>query len=169
MKTILSQKFLRIIRNKAKLEKILNIKITNRGKEIKIDGKPEDEYIAEKVIDALNFGFKFTEAISLKEEENNIFEIINIKDHTTKKDHSKIRSRIIGKNGKALSTLENLGNCYIEVSENNVGVIGNSEMIEDITQAIVSLIKGSKHGNVYSFLERRQPKKIYDLGLRDEK
>jgi len=168
MKTILSPKFLRIIKNKAKLEKILNIKITNRGKEVNIKGKPEDEYIAEKVVDALNFGFKFTEAISIKEEEDNIFEIINIKDHTTKKDLSRVRSRIIGKNGKALSTLETLGNCYIEVNENNIGVIGNSENIENITQAIVSIIKGSKHSNVYSFLEKRQPKKIYDLGLRDK-
>ena len=167
MKKILSQKFLRIIKNKKKLEKILKIKITNRGKEITIDGAPEDEYTAEKVIEAMDFGFKFSEAISLKEEENNIFEIINIKEHTTKKDLSKVRSRIIGKNGKALSTLENLTGCFIELNENNVGVIGNSENMENTTQAIVSLIKGSKHGNVYSFLERHQLKPVYDLGLRD--
>ena len=167
MKTILSPKFPRIIKNKQKLEKILKIKITNRGKEVNIQGKPEDEYVAEKVIDALNFGFKFTEAISIKEEDN-IFEIINIKDHTTKKDLSTIRARIIGKNGKCLSTLETLGNCYLEVNENKIGVIANSEKIENITQAIISIIKGTKHSNVYCFLEKHQLKPIYDLGLRNE-
>ena len=159
---------MRIIKNKAKLEEILNIKITNRGKEVNIQGTPEDEYVAEKVIDALNFGFKFIEAISITEEDRT-FEIINIKDHTTKKDHNTIRSRIIGKEGKALSTLESLGDCYIEVNGNSIGIIGNSTKIDNITQAIISIIKGSKHSNVYCFLEKRQPKPIYDLGLRGEK
>ncbi len=168
MRKILSQKFIRIIKNKEKLEKILDINITNRGKEINIDGDPENEYIAEKVIDAINFGFKFAEAISIKEE-SFIFEIINIKDHTTKKDLNRIKSRIIGKAGKALNTLETLTNCYIEVIDNNVGVIGNPENIDIATQAIISIIKGAKHGNVYAFLERRQPKPIHDLGLRDKK
>ena len=81
MKTILSSKLPRILKNKTNLEKELNIKITNRGKEVMIESSPEQEYIAEKIIDALNFGFKFTEAIAIKEEDA-IFEILNIKNHT---------------------------------------------------------------------------------------
>lgn len=156
---------MRIIRNKEKLEKILDMKITNRGKEIKIEGNPENEYTAEKVIDALNFGFRFTEAISIKEEDK-IFEIINIKEHTTKKNLDKVRSRIIGKDGKCLKTLRNLTRCYLEIHENTVGVIGNPENIESATEAISLIVRGSKHSNVYSHLEKNQPKKIYDLGLR---
>ena len=68
MRTIISEKLPRIIKNKKKLEKILNIKITNRGKEVNIEGSPEDEYIAEKVIDAINFGFPFSYAVSIKKE-----------------------------------------------------------------------------------------------------
>ena len=60
MKKIFSEKFQRIIRNKEKLEKNLKIKITNRGKEIFIEDNPKEEYYAEKIIDALNFGFSFT-------------------------------------------------------------------------------------------------------------
>ena len=63
MKTILVEKLPRIIKNKKKLEEKLNVKITNRGKEVTISGSPEDEYIAEKVIDALNLGFDFSVAI----------------------------------------------------------------------------------------------------------
>ena len=165
MKTILSQKVERIIRNKKKLEKILNIKITNRGKEVKIEGTPEDEYTAEQVIDALNFGFKFTEAISIKEEEK-IFEIINLKEHTTKKDMSKVRSRIIGKDGKCLKTLRSLTQSYIETHENKIAIISDPENIEKTTEAIALIARGTKHGNVYCFLEKNQVKPIYDLGLR---
>ena len=75
MKTILSEKITRIIKSRKKLEEKLNVKITNRGKEIFIKGKPEDEYIAEKVVDALNFGFPFQVAILIRESDFT-FEII---------------------------------------------------------------------------------------------
>ena len=57
MKTIICDKIVRVIKGKRKLERELGVKITNKGKEVSIDGGPEDEYIAEKVIDALGFGF----------------------------------------------------------------------------------------------------------------
>ena len=114
MKTILSEKLVRILKNKKRLQEILNIKITNRGKEISIQGTPENEYIAEKVIDALNFGFPFGHAIAIKEQDF-IFERINIKDHTTRHDLSRVRGRLIGKLGKSLSTLHQLTKCFFEL------------------------------------------------------
>ena len=110
MKTILSEKLPRILKNKKRLEEKLNVKITNRGKEVSIRGKPSDEYIAEKVIDALNFGFPFSVAILIKEEDF-IFEIINIKDYTKRHDLETVRARIIGKKGKTLKTLCGLTKC----------------------------------------------------------
>ena len=55
-------------RNKKKLQKEIDIKITNRGKEVFIEGTGEKEYYAEKVLDALNFGFRFNVAIKLADE-----------------------------------------------------------------------------------------------------
>ena len=66
METIYCEKVPRIIKNKKKLEGELNIKIKNRGKEVVIKGRPEDEYAAKKVIDALNFGFPFSTALLIK-------------------------------------------------------------------------------------------------------
>ncbi len=166
MKTIYCEKVPRIIKNKKKLEEELNIKIKNRGKEVTIEGGPEDEYITEKVIDALNFGFPFSIALSIKKEDN-LFEIINIKDHTKRKDLKRIRARIIGKKGKALGTLHQLTKCHFELKDNFVGIIGDPEFIENAQEAIISIIKGSKHGNVYGNLERRQVKPIIDLGLKE--
>ena len=84
MKTIYSEKLPRILKSKKRLEAKLNVKITNQGQNVSIDGEAEDEYIAEKVIDALNFGFPFSDALLIKEEDN-MFEVINIKDHTKRR------------------------------------------------------------------------------------
>lgn len=165
MKKILSDKVVRIIKNKKRLEKILKVKITNRGKEVFIEGGSEDEYAAEKVIDALDLGFPFEAAILIKKE-NFSFEILNIKDYTKRKDLERIRARIIGKGGKTLKTLHDLTKCYFELKNNNIGLIGSGECIKNAEASIISIIKGAKHSNVYSFLEKHQPEKIVDLGLK---
>lgn len=167
MKIIISEKLPRILKNKAKLEKLLNVKITNRGKEVQISGKPEEEYIAEKVIDSLNFGFPFSHAIEIKTADF-LFEILNIKDHTHRKDFSRIKARIIGTKGKTLQTLTTLTNCYFEIKDNEVGIIGPPENIQNAREALISLIKGSKQGNVYAHLEKHQIKEPTDLGLKDK-
>ena len=83
MKKIISNKVGSIIKEKEKLETALNVKISNRGKELFIDGSPVDEYEAEKVIEAINFGFKTEIAIMIKEKELSL-EILSIKDFTKK-------------------------------------------------------------------------------------
>jgi ribosomal RNA assembly protein len=165
MKIIHSEKLPRILKNKKRLEKKLNIKITNKGKEVSIEGKPEDEYIAEKVIDAINFGFPFSDALMIKEEDL-MFEIINIKNHTKRNDLERIRARIIGRGGKTLKTLCQLTKCYFELKDNEVGIIGQPDYMENAQEAIIHLIKGSKQSNVYSFLEKHQIKPLVDLGLK---
>lgn len=168
MKIIISQKLPRILKSKKKLETTLNIKITNRGKEVKIEGSPEDEYIAEKVIDAINFGFPLPHALTIKKEEN-LFEIINIKDYTKRQNLKSIRSRIIGTKGKTLKTLGNLAECYLEINENQIGIISPPEFLENAQQGIISIIQGAKQSNVYTHLEKTRPKPIQDLGLREMK
>jgi len=165
MKTIPSEKLPRILKNKKRLEKALNIKISNRGKEVQINGKPEDEYLAEKVIDALNFGFPFSVAISIKEEDLE-FEILNIKDHTTRKDLERVRARIIGKGGKTLKTLNQLTKCNFELKDNQVAIIGAPEYIKNAQESVIFIIKGAKQSNVYSYLEKNQLKPVLDLGLK---
>ena len=166
MKTIISEKLPRILKAKKKLEKDLEIKIRNRGKEVFIEGNPESEYTSEKVIDAINFGFPFSSAIQIKEEDF-LFERINIKDHTKRKDLIVIRARIIGKGGKTLKILSNLTGCFFELKDNEVGIIGSTENIKNAEAALISIIKGAKQANVYSFLEKRKIKPEYDLGLKE--
>ena len=166
MKTILSDKLPRILKNKNQIEKRLNIKLTNRGKEVSISGKPLEEYAAGIVIDALNLGFPFSTAMLIKEEDF-LLEVLNIKDHTKRHDLDRVKGRIIGKDGRTLKTLNQLTKCYFELKDNNVGIIGDPEHIKNAQEAVISLIKGAKQGNVYAFLEKRQIQPVVDLGLKE--
>ncbi len=166
MKKIISEKLARILKNRKMLERELNVKITNKGTEVVIEGLPINEYLAEKVIDAINFGFPLSVAFMIKEEDVS-FEILNIKDYTKRKDFATVRARIIGKNGKTLKTLNNLTNCNFELKDNQVGIIGNSEEIKNAQIAVTSIIKGAKQSNAYSYLEKHQTKPIFDLGLKE--
>lgn len=164
---LISEKIPRILKTKKQLEKKLNLKISNRGKEIYLEGNPEDEYIGEKVIEAIEFGFPINATLLIKEEDF-LFEKVNIKEHTPKKDLERIRGRIIGKSGKALKTLSSLTDCFFELKDNEIGIIGSSENIANAKNAIISIIQGSKHANVYAHLEKNKPLPITDLGLKEK-
>ena len=71
MKIVYLENLQKILKNKNKLEKQLKVKIEiKKGKkEISISGLPEDEYIAEKVLDALSFGFPISTAMLIKKED----------------------------------------------------------------------------------------------------
>lgn len=163
---IYSEKLPRILKNKKRLEENLNVKISSKGREVFAEGIPENEYIAEKVIDALNMGFPFREAILLKDEDF-VLEIISIKDYTKRKDLERIRARIIGKQGKTKKTLSQLTKCFFQVKDNEVGIIGSPEYVENAHEAVISIIKGSKQSNVYKYLEKHQTKPVIDLGLKE--
>jgi len=148
----------KIIQNKARLEKELEIKITNKGKNVFVNGKAEKEYIALKVLEAINLGFSIDSVFQLKDEKI-ILQKINIKDLTKKQNLERIRGRIIGTQGKTLKTIHNLTNCNLSLKDNTIGIIGDAENIEDAIQSLTSLIKGSKQGNVYARIEKQKRRK----------
>jgi len=168
MKKIIVDKLPRIIQNKEKLERELNVIIEMRGKEVYLSGKSEEEYIAEKVIEALDFGFPFSNALEIKKDDF-IFEILNIKEYTNQKNFERVRGRIIGKDGKTLRTISNLSECYLELKENKLGIIGYAENIRTVEEACRLLIRGSKQANVYAYLEKHRIEPIIDLGLKEVK
>ncbi|PIN78114.1 hypothetical protein COV15_00440 [Candidatus Woesearchaeota archaeon CG10_big_fil_rev_8_21_14_0_10_34_12] len=155
----------RIKKVKNKLEKELNIKISI-GKEVLFSGKEEDEFIAERVLDAVAFGFPADEALALKDEDF-IFEKIFIPAKSGKRKEE-IKGRLIGKHGRVREVLEHLSESFIRVEDNCVGIIAAAEDMKCVMQAVENMIKGSKHSNVYSFLEghRARKKLPYDMGLK---
>ena len=157
----------KVISSKKKLESELKVKITNKGKNVFISGKPENEFIGLEVMEAIDLGFSAERALLLKNPDI-LFQIVNIKNITKKHNLEAIRARIIGTNGRTLKTVNNLTNCFISLKDNQIGIIGDNEYIEEAVQAITSLVRGSKQGHVYGRLEREKKKKrLMDKGIEE--
>ena len=73
------------------------------------------------------------------------------------------------KKGRGIKTLSDLTKCNIELKNNQVGIIGDAECIKNAIEALSSLTRGTKHGNVYSFLEKHQIQPIFDFGIKEVK
>lgn len=158
----------KILANKAELEKKLKVKIELKGKNLIFDGDEVDEFVAEKVIDAMDLGFSLRVALFLLDEDY-MFEKVRIKE-LSKKNPSVIRARIIGTRRKTLDTIEEITSCNIVLHENIVGIIGHVEDIKGAMQAILNLVKGAKNSNVYAYLERLNSRRLpFVLQLRKEK
>ena len=54
----------------------------------------------------------------------------------------------------------------LSVIYNYVSILGHPEEIEKAYEAIIQLIRGSKHANVYKYLEQHRPEPVLDLGLK---
>lgn len=158
MQEIYVENIREVIRGRRLITKELNVKITHKGKNVFVEGNADKEYIALEILEAVNVGFSIDSALILKED-GMMLQRVDIKDITKRGDLDRVRARIIGKKGGTLATLGNLTNCKISLQGNEVGLIGNAEIMDDAVQAVTSLIQGSKQGNVYSRLERESKKK----------
>lgn len=159
MKKLYIKSIRKIVQNKNELEKKLKIKISISGTDLTLFGNESDEFFAERVLLALDFPFLLEEAFLLLDEDY-VFEILNIKKYTKRHDLNVIKGRIIGTDGKAMKVLSDLSASLIAVKDNNVAIIAKSENIKNAVQGVISIIRGSKHGNVYSYLEKSHKRNI---------
>lgn len=162
MQEIYTEFIQKVLQNKNKLEQELEVKLTNQGKNLFVDGEPDKEFIALQAIGAINLGFSVGKALLLKNEDI-ILQTLHIKDITKRHDLERVRARIIGKQGKTLKTLNNLTGCEFSIQKNRVGIIGDAEDIKEAIQAITSLVCGSKQSNVYAHTEKQIKKKRFEL------
>ncbi|MEK6890878.1 MAG: hypothetical protein AABX03_01950 [Nanoarchaeota archaeon] len=153
MKEIYVKSVRKILGNLPELEKKLKVKISSKGGRLVISGNEVDEYFAERVLLALDFPFLMEDALLLLNDDY-MFNIVNIKSYTKRHDLDVIKSRIIGTKGKALKVLRDLSNSFIVVKDNDVAIISRTDDFEKALQGVISIIRGSKHGNVYTYLER---------------
>lgn len=152
VKQIYSANIRKIFQNKKTIEDAFKIKITKKDEIIEIEGNPENEFIAVEAIEAINLGFPVSEATILKQD-GFAFDKILIKSISRRRNLSQVRGRIIGVERKALNNIEYLTECAIVLHDNTLGVIGRAENVKKAVYALKKLIGGSKHANVYRYLE----------------
>ena len=170
VKTISVERMRKIKKAVPQIEKKVKVHFTFHKNKISFKGNELNEFLVEEVVRALEFGFDIEDSLLLLEDDYDL-KFINIKEHTKRKNLHDVRSRVIGRRGKAIRTIENLSDSRMVVQENQIGLIVNSSAVEMTMQAIESLIQGSKHGNIYSYLEKQRSNKdrrsFDDLGLKD--
>lgn len=120
--------------------------------------KPAEQmeaFRAIEVITAISRGFSPERAYHLFEDEEIMFQQLDLHDYAGKSPSTlaRIRGRIIGEGGKARRMIEDLTGSYISVYGHTVAFIGNYREVKLATDAIAMLAKGSMHKSVYSMLE----------------
>ena len=109
--------------------------------------------LTENIIRAISRGFSVDEALTLLSEDNTL-NIITLK--AKKNSLINVKSRVIGKDGKAKKNLERLTDTHICVFGKTVSILGKIKNVALCAEAIKKLIKGNKHATVYKFLEKNQ-------------
>ena len=170
MRKVAVERMNKIKRAVPKIESRIKVKVLFGKDSVSIKGSEINEFLVEQIVRAVDFGFHIEDALLLKNEDF-LLEFIDVKEHTRRKNFKDIRSRLIGTGGKARKTIENLTGSVIVINGNNVGVIVDSEHLDAVTQGIESIIQGSKHGNVFAYLEKQNISRRKfdkdDLGLKE--
>ncbi|MBI4439758.1 RNA-processing protein [Candidatus Woesearchaeota archaeon] len=113
-------------------------------------------FISREVVRAVGRGFNPEIALLLLKPDY-AYEAISLNDFVKGKNSLlRIKGRIIGKEGKARTIIEELTECHITVYGKTIGIIGLSENTLIARRAIESLINGSMHANVYKWLEKKR-------------
>jgi ribosomal RNA assembly protein len=144
---------------KVQLEKETKTKIKVDSKEGDVFITGEDAlnlYTVREIVRAVGRGFNPDIALLLLKQDYS-FEIIDISDYVSHKDHIKrLKGRVIGSEGKSRKTIESLTDTNISVYGKTVGIIGQAENVDSARRAIESLLKGSEHAKVYNWLEKKR-------------
>ena len=114
-----------------------------------------EAFRAIEVITAISRGFSPERAYHLFEDEEIMFQQLDLHDYAGKSPSTlaRIRGRIIGEGGKARRMIEDLTGSYISVYGHTVAFIGNYREVKLASDAISMLAKGSMHKTVYSMLQ----------------
>ena len=135
----------------------VNLDIDSRSGEIHIstDDKISNPLLAVDLIQSIAHGFSKVRASNLLDEDK-FLSIIDLTQYYKKSSHSisRIKSRVIGQNGKARQVMEELSDTNISVYGHSVSIIGSFEQIKLIENAINLLISGAQHKTVYALLQK---------------
>jgi ribosomal RNA assembly protein len=147
---------------KRKIQKLTNtkIKVNSEDGDVFIEGEAINQFNCLNIIKAIGRGFNPDIALKLLNEDYTL-EIVPIEEFSrNKRDLIRIRSRLIGTEGKARTNIETMTDTNIVIYGKTVGIIGKVVDVMLARQGIINLLQGSKHGNVYSYIEKQKLKNL---------
>jgi len=144
------------------LEKKLSVKIIAEKNNVILTGEAYAEYIGAKVLHAIDLSFDMESALLLLDQDY-MLEVINLKNYVRVSRLKTVKGRIIGKKGKAKKVIAELTECSIVIKDNAIALIGKTDDIALATKAILSLIRGSPHASIYTFLEKNKAVKQREI------
>ncbi len=119
---------------------------------------PSVLFRAKDVVTAIGRGFSPDEAFRLIRNEDAVFDFIDLRAVFGRSDSDirRVKSRIIGMNGKTRRTIEELTEADAVVYGHTVGFIGTFEQVDAARNAVQMIIQGSEHHTVYAFLQKKR-------------
>lgn len=133
------------------------LKVSSKEGIVEIDGDdPFNVYNTEKIIKSIGRGFNPEVALMLVDEDN-CFELIDMTMFSGKSKIklSRMKSRLIGTNGKCRKTIEMICDVHICIYGKTVGIVGKIENVQIARIAVQDILNGAPHGPVYKTLEER--------------
>jgi ribosomal RNA assembly protein len=144
-----------------KLKVDLKIESEDGGVEITLNEKAEDPSLlfrAKDVVTAIGRGFAPDQAFRLIRNEDTVFDFVDLRAvfGRSESDIKRVKSRIIGMNGKTRRTIEELTEADVVVYGHTVGLIGTFEQVDAARNAVQMLVEGSQHHSVYAYLQKKR-------------
>jgi ribosomal RNA assembly protein len=136
----------------------VKLEIDSKLGEVVIDDhKVEDPLIVikvENIVKAIARGFSPQNAYRLFDDESDFF-IFDLYDYVGKKPSHirRLKSRIIGREGKTKRVLEELTDSKISIYGHTISIISDMMKMNILKKSVDMLLTGSKHATVYRFVE----------------
>lgn len=132
------------------------------------EGDPLALIKIENIVKAVGRGFSPENAFMLLKEDSDFFSF-DLHDYAGKKEAHvrRLKSRVIGKEGKTRKVLEELTDSKISIYGHTVSIISDMLKMNILKKAIDMLLTGSKQATVYRFVETqmRELKRSEKLGF----
>jgi len=119
-------------------------------------------YTTREIVKAIARGFNPKIALFLLKTDYAL-EVIDLKDVAGKSRNTleRLKSRVIGKGGKARAEIERLTDTHISIYGKTISIIGETVQVAIAREAIAMLVSGSMHKTVYHFLEKKKKEILF--------
>ncbi|MDR2708142.1 MAG: KH domain-containing protein [Nitrososphaerota archaeon] len=113
---------------------------------------------AKDLVTAIGRGFAPDVAFRLIRNEDDVFDLIDLRIvfGRSEADIRRVKSRIIGSEGKTRRLIEELTEANVTIYGHTVGIIGSYEEANIARNAVQMIIEGCEHKTVYKFLQRKR-------------